>query len=203
MFTLYIATSATTDATWLAHHSTPESCTCRDCEWIDREHHLGSARRRLEVVNNEEERMMFILSIKNNIQVDGFNTMEWERSYGINLDHFIPGPNGVKINGGGGYFIVHLSPAIASRMIAEGTFVKAIIPMPFEWKESPMLSEAIRKGNFGRDSNIADFSFLKINLGPGYIIFLCTYLHYLYIYITCLYNYTIIGASMTNHMPRL
>ncbi len=160
---IYTATSATTDAAWLAHHNTREQCVCPSCEWIDREHHLMRARR-LDAMDSNEK-IAVIIAVKEGILVDGSNTMEWEAIYGLNLDHYIPGPKGLQT--GGGYFAVQASPAVASRLAKEASFVKAVIPLPYEWKESPILSEAIRKGTFGRDSTIADFSFLHTYLAPS------------------------------------
>jgi hypothetical protein len=151
--------SSSSDVGFHAAHTSKAACespACKDCEWISREHHLSTSRR-LDAME-PEEKAIFILNVKADVVLSSDVISSWESKYHVDFSHYISSRNS------GGYFYVHVTAATASMLRDQAEFVSDVLPVPDAWKQSPILSEGIRKDVFF-NSDVADFTILKVLLG--------------------------------------
>ncbi len=151
--------SSSTDINWHASYISEEECKrCTTCEWVSRHHHLRSMR--LLESMSPSEKSMFILMVKSNVTLSSALIESWESQYQVDLSNYIPSR---VASSSAGYFYVHVTAGLAA--ILKGlAFVLDIMPLPAPWKESPLLSEAIRKDVYNQ-SETADFSTLRVSIG--------------------------------------
>jgi hypothetical protein len=138
------------------------------CQWISKEEHFHSRQLEVEELDGDEN-SIYIIAIQKDVIITPDLRAKWEKTYHLNLSHYLHTPSTISGTSGGGFFIVHIAPDALKEIMSSNPFITNAILLPREWKESPILSEGIRKENMGRGSKIADFSVLKVILLDGVV----------------------------------